>query len=62
MSNIAIRTKILQSGLKHYQVAEAVGVTPETFSSWLRKELTGDRLERVERAIEELLAEETTTA
>lgn len=54
MKNEMIRKRIRDAGLKHWQVAEAVGVDPGTLCIWLRKELSGDRLRRVQTAIDKL--------
>ena len=54
MNNTEIRKKILQLGLKYWQIADAMGISSYTLSVWLRHELTGSRLERVRSAIEDL--------
>lgn len=51
MKNERIRKAIMRAGLKYWQVAAEIGVCPYTLSIWLRQELTGERLERVEAAI-----------
>ena len=53
LCNIGIRERISAMGLKHWQIAKAVGISPWTLSVWLRDELSGNRLDRVERAIKE---------
>ncbi len=57
MANIEIRKQIADAGLKHWEVADAVGVNEATLCVWLRKPLTEERLERVNTAIEKLKAE-----
>lgn len=57
MRNKEIRSDIKKSGLKYWQVAEKIGINRSTFSEWLRYELTGERLEQVKKAIEELKQE-----
>ena len=47
MTNSKIRFAIFESGLKHYQVAEAMGVADETFSRWLRHELPEDKTQLI---------------
>ena len=59
MANLEIRHLILQNGLKHWQVAKAIGITPCTFSVWMREELSKDRLLRVQNAILKLSGGET---
>lgn len=51
LKNDKIRKAIIRAGLKYWEVADAIGISPYTFSTWLRHELTGERLERVEAAI-----------
>lgn len=57
MRNQKIRKAIENAGLRYWEVAEAVGVHPVTLSMWLRQPLTGNRLERVQAAIDKLSAE-----
>lgn len=54
MKNKDIRVKIARNGLRYWQVAEAVGVNATTLCVWLRQELQGERLARVEAAIDRL--------
>lgn len=56
--NIDIRQKIVRSGLRYWQVAEAIGITAGTFTLWLRTELSDERRKRVETAIDSLLEED----
>ena len=44
-------------GLKYWQLARRIGISPSTLCVWMREELTGERLEQVENAIEKLKAE-----
>lgn len=60
MKNQEIRDRISNAGLKHWQVAEVAGVSPYTLCVWLRTELSGKRLERVQAAIETLTRKEST--
>lgn len=54
MYNIEIRKAIVGARLRYYEVAEAIGISPYTLSVWLRTELSGERLERVQAAIKKL--------
>ncbi|WP_455721171.1 hypothetical protein [Agathobacter sp.] len=54
MANLDIRQKIYDAGLKHYEIAKEIGVSSFTLSVWLRDDLDGERLERVNNAIESL--------
>lgn len=55
MPNIEIRQQLLINGIKNYQLAEAVGINQSTLSVWLRTELSGERKERVEKALDKLI-------
>lgn len=54
MNNEKTRKAIMRAGLRYWEVAQAAGVSPYTLSIWLRQELSGKRLERVEAAIASL--------
>lgn len=54
LRNKRVRDAIEKAGLKYWEVADAIGISPYTFSTWLRHELTGERLERVQAALEAL--------
>lgn len=56
-ANEEIRERIKAAGLKHWEVALAVGVCESTFCAWLRRPLVGDKLQRTEEAIATLIAE-----
>lgn len=55
MPNIEIRQQLLLNGIKNYQLAEAVGVNQSTLSVWLRTELSDERKERVEKALDNII-------
>ena len=57
MSNTDIRQAITESGLKYWQVADALNVSDSTFTKWLRKELDPDKKAAVLKAIDKLKAE-----
>lgn len=57
MKNKAIRNAITCAGLRYWEVAKEIGVSPYTLSIWLREELSGERRSRVEAAIEKLRKE-----
>lgn len=52
--NVDIRTMARIADVKHWEIAEALGVSEITFSRWLRKELPIQKKERIKRVIEEL--------
>lgn len=53
-SNENVRLLIGKNLLKYWQVAEKVGISPFTFSVWLRTPLSDERKQRIEEAIKEL--------
>lgn len=53
-ANKEIRDKIKRAGLRQWEVAARAGIAESTFVKWIRFPLVGDKLERVERAIDEL--------
>ena len=54
LNNLEIRQMIEQKRLRYYEVARKVGVSQVTLSIWMQTELTGERRERVIKAIESL--------
>ena len=57
MANKEIRRAAAMSGLRLWQVAEAIGMNDSAFSRRLRRELSPEDKERVLAAIEELAKE-----
>ena len=57
LNNVKIRTALFKSGIKHYQAAEALGISDETFSRWLRHELPPDKQKEILNVIEKLKKE-----
>jgi len=55
--NTDIKAQIVSAGLKYWQVAESIGVTSETFSKWLRFELSPERKQAIKCAIEKVRKE-----
>ena len=62
MSNKKIRRQIADAGLRHWQIADFIGISPSTLTIWLRHELTGERLARVEAAVAQLSRKAGATA
>lgn len=56
MANMEIRQKMLANGIKSYILAQEIGVYPSTLSVWLATELSDEHRERVESALERLIA------
>ena len=52
--NTEIRELMAKKGIAQYEVANELGITVYTFSHWLQTEITGEKKERVLRAIENL--------
>jgi uncharacterized protein YjcR len=57
MANLRIRQEMYKAGIKHYDLAKEIGITPVTLSGWFREDLTGERLERVNNALTKLCNE-----
>jgi predicted XRE-type DNA-binding protein len=53
-ANIEVRRKIWEADLKHYQIAEKIGISHISIMNWLRVELTKERKDKILKAIEEL--------
>ena len=58
IANEAIRNKVAEHGIKLWEVADRIGVSAGTLTLWMRKELDGEHKEKVEAAIDALIAEE----
>ncbi|HFD0848352.1 TPA: hypothetical protein ACF1A8_002374 [Enterococcus hirae] len=56
-ANAKIRERIESNRILYWEVADKVGITQSNLSVWLRTEMRDDRKARVEKAIDELLAE-----
>lgn len=56
-ANQEIRDRIFLNRLRNWEVAEKVGISDSRFCIWLRTPLNDDRKARIEKAIDELLAE-----
>lgn len=54
-NNLEIREAITKKRLRYYEVAEQLGVSIYTLSHWLQKELTGERREKVLKAINDIV-------
>lgn len=56
-ANTEIRKKIESNRILYWEVADKVGIAQSNLSVWLRTPMRDDRKARVEKAIDELLAE-----
>lgn len=57
MKNSDIREMIEAAGLKHWQVAETIGIGNATLCVWLRTDLTEERRTKIMDAIERIKQE-----
>lgn len=55
--NTDIREMIKKAGLRHWQVAETIGVDQATLCVWLRTDLSEERRTRILDAIERIKRE-----
>lgn len=58
-ANQEIRNKIESNRILYWEVADRIGIAQSNLSVWLRTEMREDRKQRVEKAIDELLAKRT---
>lgn len=58
MQNEAIRRSISDSGLKYWEVADAIGIADTTFAKWLRHELPEDKQKQILAVINQMKKEE----
>lgn len=54
MANSEVRQAIARARIRHYELAQKIGISAFTLSVWLRTELSPERLERVLNAIKQL--------
>ena len=54
MQNNEIRRRLRVADIKHWELAQAVGIDAASLSRWLRVPLSGARLSRVVAALNEL--------
>lgn len=57
MANNAIRKTAAEAGVRHWQIAEAIGIAEETFSRKLRHELPADEQRNIIEIIKEIAKE-----
>lgn len=50
-ANLEVRQEIAKKRLKHYEVAQSLGISPYTLSVWLRTEMDKDKKKKVLKAI-----------
>ena len=52
MTNIEIREAIKESGFKHWQIADMIGIADTTFCRMLRRELPEDKKQEILTAMQ----------
>ena len=57
MKNLTIREKAGKYGIAFWVIAEKLGISASTFSVWMRTELSSERRQRVDEAIDAIIAE-----
>lgn len=55
-NNAEIRKALIDKGIRHYEAAEACGVTIYTFSHWLQTEMKPEKKQEVLAALEGIKA------
>ncbi len=53
-TNQKIRSQMRELGIYQWQLADVVGISANNLSAWMRHELSGERLARVQAALDEL--------
>ena len=54
MANADIREILRKKRIRHYEVADQLGISEYTFCKWLRTELPPDKREEVLKAIKQI--------
>lgn len=54
MTNELIRLRVMQSGLRFWQIAQELGISAETLSRKLRRQMSVEETEKVLEAIDRL--------
>lgn len=56
MNNYEIRDRAKRNGVYFWEIAKEIGIYPGTFTVWMRSELSGERRQKVESAIDAIIA------
>lgn len=56
MENSTIRAEAKRMGVRHWQIADRLGVSEQTFVRWMRKELPVEQRKAVMEAIHDISA------
>lgn len=57
LENLDLRIEIEKANMKHKELARKIGITPEWFSTLLRKPLSEENEKRIRIALDELMGE-----
>ncbi len=60
MQNLDVRWRAKSNGLYLWQIAEECGISEVTLSRWLRFDLSDEKKNKINTAIDELLRKEVT--
>lgn len=52
-----LKRRLKEAGIPQWKLADRLGVSEFTLCRWLRKPLSGDRLEAIDKALQELEVE-----
>lgn len=59
--NMIERSRMAESKVKYWELAEALGISPSTLTVWLRHELPDDKRQRVNACIDAIIARRAET-
>lgn len=62
LKNMDIRTRLLESGIQHYRLAQELQMNPSTLSQRLKSDLSKPDRDRMMRAIDRMIARKGRTA
>lgn len=62
MNNLTIRMKLVETGLKYYQLDSILGISEPTRCRMLRKELSAEEQERICKLIDDFVGSENKKA
>lgn len=54
LKNVEVRRLAKEKNVRHWQIADEIGVSESTFVHWLRKELSDEKKEKIIAAIEKI--------
>ena len=54
MKNAEVRAALKERGLRYWELADRLGISPYTLSVWLRHELPPEKKRRILKVIEEV--------